>query len=245
LLYAGSEEINLTWMDAVVDSKPVTSRYGFQVEVNALWFNALSFMHELASLFDFDDFSITKQDLLNIKQAFCEVFWCQEKGYLYDFVNSHQKNQALRPNQMFAVSLPFSPLPLTMATDVMCMIKDNLLTPYGLRTLAKTDPAYIGEYAHDQAKRDYAYHNGTVWPWLLGNFAQGLLRTIPNSRNIVEIVQTCLKALQEHLFIHGIGSIAEIFSGDYPHKPNGCISQAWSIAEVLRVTYLLNQYNEV
>jgi len=245
LLYAGNPEINLTWMDAVVDGKPVTARYGLQVEVNALWFNLLSFMHELAGLLDFDDFSITTQDLLNIKQAFCEVFWCPEKRYLYDFVNLEQKNLQLRPNQIFAVSLPYSTLPMAMATDVMQAAVDNLLTPFGLRTLAPSDPAYIGKYAHDQTRRDYAYHNGTAWPWLLGNFTQGLLRTSPNWRSVVEIMQPCFQALQEHLFMRGIGSVAEIFSGDAPYKPNGCISQAWSVAEVLRASYLLSQYNEV
>lgn len=245
LLYAGSPEVNLTWMDAVVDGRPVTPRYGLQVEVNALWFNMLNFMHELSSLLDFDDFSITKQDLLNIKQIFCEVFWCSERRYLYDFVNSEQRNWQLRPNQIFAVSLPFSPLPIDMATDVMSAVKDNLLTPFGLRTLAPTDAAYTREYMYDQTRRDRAYHNGTVWPWLLGNFTQGLLRTQPNARNVVDIMQPCLQALQEHLFVYGVGSIAEIFSGDYPYKPNGCISQAWSVAEVFRAAYLLNQYNEV
>lgn len=245
LLYAGSPEVNLTWMDAVVDGRPVTARYGLQVEVNALWFNLLSFMHELSSLLDFDDFSITAQDLLSIKKAFCEVFWCQEKQYLYDFVNLEQKNLQLRPNQIFAVSLPYSALPMDMATDVMQAVKDNLLTPFGLRTLAPSDPAYIGEYAHDQTRRDYAYHNGTVWPWLLGNFTQGLLRTDSNWRNVAEIMQPCLQALQEHLFKCGIGSVAEIFSGIAPYKPDGCISQAWSVAEVLRASYLLSQYNEV
>lgn len=245
LLYAGSPDTNLTWMDAVVNGRPVTARYGLAVEVNALWFNLLSFMHELAGVLNFTDFTITKQDLLKLQQTFSEVFWCPEKRYLYDFINQEQHNQALRPNQILAVSLPYSPLSKAMATEVMHAVSANLLTPYGLRTLTPSEAGYIGQYAGTQTQRDLAYHNGTIWPWLLGNFVQGLLHIDTNARNVAEIVQPCLQALQEHLSVYGIGSIAEVFSGDYPHQPNGCISQAWSVAEVLRASYLLHQYNEV
>jgi predicted glycogen debranching enzyme len=240
LLYAGSLEVNLTWMDAEVGGKPVTPRYGFQVEVNALWFNMLSFMNELAvSLHD-----PLKQELKtllpSVKTNFCETFWCEEKGYLYDFVNNEQKNDALRPNQIFAVSLPYSPLLIKMAVSAMEAVKRSLLTPYGLRTLAPEEEGYIGHCSGNQAQRDLAYHNGTVWPWLLGHFTEGLLKVTSDQSKVLAIIQPCLKALQNHLAEYGIGSIAEIFSGDFPHQPNGCISQAWSVAEVLRLTYLLN-----
>jgi len=240
LLFAGSREVNLTWMDAVVDDMPVTPRYGCQVEVNALWFNMLSFMDELASQMQ-DSLKQELQLLLKkIKKSFCQTFWCEEKGYLYDFVNGDQKNSALRPNQIFAVSLPYSPLLIKMAVSVMTNVREHLLTPYGLRTLAQNETGYIGFYNGNQAKRDSAYHNGTVWPWLLGHFTEALLKVTSDRRKVVAIIEPCLEALQKHLSEYGIGSIAEIFSGDSPHQPNGCISQAWSVAEVLRLTYLLN-----
>ena len=240
LLFAGSQEVNLTWMDAMVGGKPVTPRYGLQVEVNALWFNMLSFMDELAVLLKDPIAQEFKSLLPKIKTHFCETFWCEEKGYLYDFVNAEQKNAALRPNQIFAVSLPYSPLLVKMAVSSMEAVKNNLLTPYGLRTLAPNEEGYIGFYNGDQNKRDLAYHNGTVWPWLLGAFTEGLLRTTSDRRKVFEIIKPCLIALHAHLAEYGIGSIAEIFSGSHPYRSNGCISQAWSVAEVLRLTYMLN-----
>lgn len=239
LLYAGNYEINLTWMDAVVDAKPVTPRYGFQVEVNALWFNMLSFMNELAVLLQDNVDQELQPLLLSIKKHFCEIFWCEEKGYLYDFVNFEKKNTALRPNQIFAVSLPYTPLLLTMAVSIMAAVEKHLLTPYGLRTLAPNEVGYIGFYSGNQSERDRAYHNGTVWPWLLGHFTEAALKTTSDRRKVLAVIKPCLEALQAHLAEYGIGSIAEIFSGNIPHQPNGCISQAWSVAEILRLTYLL------
>lgn len=240
LLFVGSPEVNLTWMDAVVNGKPVTPRYGFPVEVNALWFNMLSFMDELATLLTDPMVHELKAMLPGIKANFCKTFWCEEKGYLYDFVNADEKNSLLRPNQIFAVSLPYSPLLIKMAVSIVEAVKNNLLTPYGLRTLAPNEAGYVGCYSGDQAARDLAYHNGTVWPWLLGAFTESLLRTTSDRRKVLEVVKPCLIALQDHLAEYGIGSIAEIFSGNHPHQPNGCISQAWSVAEVLRLTYMLN-----
>lgn len=239
LLFSGNAETNLTWMDAMVDGKPVIPRYGYQVEVNALWFNMLGFMEELAQSLQ-DPIQHELHQLLSLtKSTFCQTFWCEEKGYLYDYVNNEQKNSALRPNQIFAVSLAYSPLSFNIAAGIMAVVKEKLLTPYGLRTLAEDDIGYIGLYEGNQSKRDYAYHNGTVWPWLLGHFAEALLKVTSEQQEVVAIMTPCLEALQKHLAVYGLGSIAEIFSGDYPHYPDGCISQAWSVAEVLRLTYLL------
>jgi predicted glycogen debranching enzyme len=239
LLFAGSPEVNLTWMDAVVRGKPVTPRYGLQVEVNALWFNMLAFMDELATLLADPTLGELKIILPSIKTSFLKTFWCEEKRYLYDFVNAEEKNSALRPNQIFAISLPYSPLLINIAVSVVVAVKDNLLTPYGLRTLAPNEAGYIGFYNGDQTTRDLAYHNGAVWPWLLGAFVESLLKTTSDRRKVLEIIKPCLAALQKHLAEYGIGSIAEIFSGNHPHQPNGCISQAWSVAEILRLTYML------
>ncbi|MBU0744468.1 MAG: amylo-alpha-1,6-glucosidase [Gammaproteobacteria bacterium] len=240
LLYAGSVEVNLTWMDAMVDGKPVTPRYGYQVEVNALWFNMLGFMNELAHKMKDPVEQELKQLLPLAKSSFCKTFWCEKKGYLFDFVNMEEENSALRPNQIFAVSLPYSPLLIKMAVSIMSAVKEHLLTPYGLRTLAKNEVGYVGFYNGTQAERDQAYHNGTVWPWLLGHFAEGLLKVTSDRRKVLSVITPCLEALQKHLREYGLGSIAEIFSGDDPHSPDGCISQAWSVAEILRLTYLLN-----
>lgn len=239
LLYAGSREVNLTWMDAMVYGKPVTPRYGLQVEVNALWFNMLCFMHELAVVF-LDPIKYEIAQLLpKIRLNFCQTFYAEEDGYLYDFVNNDEKNLGFRPNQIFAVSLPYSPLPKKIALKVVEKVQQQLLTPYGLRTLTPLDQNYRGVYFGRQEERDYAYHNGTVWPWLLGHFAEALLK-VYSRKCAIEILQPSLVALKAHLHEGCIGSIAEIFSGDAPHAANGCISQAWSVAEVLRLTYLLN-----
>lgn len=238
LLYAGSADVNLTWMDAMVNGHPVTPRYGYQVEINALWFNMLSFMHELAELHS-DPIKYEIAALLpKIRLNFCQAFWDIKMGYLYDFVNQNGGNEKFRPNQLFAVSLPYSPLPKDIALRVMEKVQQELLTPYGLRTLSPKDSDYRATYTGSQEGRDAAYHNGTVWPWLLGHFGEALLK-VYNKKKVIEIMRPSLVGLKVHLSEAGIGSIAEIFNGDAPYHPNGCISQAWSVAEVLRLTYLL------
>jgi glycogen debranching enzyme len=240
LLSAGNKDINLTWMDAMIGNRPVTPRSGMQIEVNALWFNLLCFMYEMAIVLGDQQIKQEITQLLpKIRLHFCQVFYADELGYLYDFVNDEEKNKCLRPNQIFAVSLPYSPLPKKIAEKVMDKVQEQLLTPYGLRTLAPQDPSYRGAYDGDQMARDYAYHNGTVWPWLLGHFGDALLKTFGKERAL-KAIQPCLAALKEHLSMYGVGTIAEVFSGDAPHRPGGCISQAWSVAEILRLTYLLN-----
>lgn len=239
LIYAANKDVNLTWMDACVAGKPVTPRSGFQVEVNALWYNALCFMLELAKIFHDE----IEQELLQliplVKKSFGEIFWNPSCNYLNDFVNTDEINCQIRPNQIFAVSLPNSPMSNEQAKKIVEVVKNNLLTPVGLRTLAANDRKYCGNYAGIMADRDRAYHNGTVWPWLLGHFGEAFIK-VTSVNKAQEVLVPTLHALQNHLSEYGIGTIAEIFSGDFPHAPNGCISQAWSVAEVLRLTYLLN-----
>lgn len=243
LIWAGSKGDNLTWMDAVVDGIPVTPRFGYQVEVNALWYNLLGLMREMAELMlDPIEYEI-KPLLKKVKKSFQEVFWNSELGYLYDFVNSEQKNSAIRPNQIFAVSMSHSPLTFEMAVKVVNVVKEHLLTPYGLRTLSSQDPNYVAVYEGNQAARDRAYHNGVIWPWLIGHFADALLRTSKSYEQAVKILWPCLDAMTAHLSEAGIGTISEIFSNGMLHQPNGCISQAWSVAEVLRLSYLLSRSN--
>lgn len=239
LLYAGSPAVNLTWMDAMVNGAPVTPRYGYQVEVNALWYNMLCFMVEMAKIM-LDSVKheievITKQFV----PAFIDTFWDSNVGYLNDFVNATEKNSALRPNQIFAISLPYSPVPKKVALCVLSAVKQYLVTPYGLRTLAPTDKNYCGEYKGTQAERDRAYHNGTVWPWLLGHYGEALLRITGERRKVAKAFKPIFAALTSSLAEAGIGTISEIYSGDEIHRPDGCISQAWSVAEILRLSYLL------
>lgn len=242
LLWAGNGQHGLTWMDAMVNGIPVTPRFGLAVEINALWFNFLSFLCEIKPLLSnqqLDNLYFEIKSLLTmIRLHFCQTFYNEELGYLYDFVNSNQKNTDLRPNQIFAISLPYSALPKQYAIKVMQNIEQYLLTPYGLRTLSPQDAKYCGLYNGSQEQRDYAYHNGTVWPWLLGHFVEAMLK-VHTQEYVTHLMQPCLQALTQHLFEDGIGGIAEIFSGDFPYKANGCINQAWSVAEVLRLTYLL------
>ncbi len=235
LIYAGNKDVNLTWMDANVNGQPVTARYGAQVEVNALWYNMLCFMCELAEKFDDAVQSELKVLIRWVKKSFQATFWNEELGCLYDFVNSEEKNAAIRPNQIFAVSLPHCALSKVYAKKIVQIVKKHLLTPYGLRTLSPEHPCYIGNCVGKVEERDSAYHNGTVWPWLLGHFGEAVLKTSSSKAQAAQILEPCFDALTAHLSEAGIGSISEIFDGDAPHHPRGCISQAWSVAEVLRL----------
>jgi len=239
LLYAGDVKTNLTWMDAAIHNQAITPRYGLQVEVNALWFNALCFMRAIAAMMLDPIRTELDKIIVEIKKSFITTFWNKELEYLYDFVNEREKNTLLRPNQIFAIALPYSVLPKNIALKILRKVRKHLLTSYGLRTLAPKASEYTGIYAGNVCQRDVAYHNGTVWPWLLGHFGEALLIAM-DKEQAKEILQPCLDALTKHLWEAGIGTISEIFSGNSPHQPNGCISQAWSVAEILRLTYLLN-----
>jgi predicted glycogen debranching enzyme len=241
LIYADSQEYNLTWMDAMVNGRPVTPRSGAQVEVNALWFNGLCFIHELAKKFSHPVCEELKLLIKQVQKTFIETFWDENLGFLKDFVNDKEQNCALRPNQIFAISLPYAVIPKTYAKKILDRVCLELLTPYGLRTLAPSDPNYIGSYAGGPEERDRAYHNGTVWPWLVGHFGEALIKTYSKGR-ARKILNPCFEALVKHMHEAGIGTISEIFSGDSPHAPNGCISQAWSVAELLRLSSLLGRF---
>jgi predicted glycogen debranching enzyme len=246
LLYAGEDGVAVTWMDAVVEGKPVTPRTGFAVELNALWFNAIHFALECAKkaishqpsakTFTYEWNSLAEQ----IELSFTETFWNDEKGYLADCVNGSHHDWSIRPNQVFAASLPFSPISDEMKKSVLTIVKDKLLTPRGLRTLSPDDINYKGIYQGNTYTRDMAYHQGTVWPWLLGHFAEACLKA--GIEDAYQLVDTIYQQFEPTVMEYGIGTIAEIYDGDAPHNPNGAISQAWSIAELLRIRELLNRY---
>lgn len=241
LIYAGTPGTALTWMDAVVYGKPVTPRIGYNVEINALWYNAVMFALESAKATNDKKF-IKEWSYIPelIKKSFVEVFWNAKKGYLADYVNGDYKDWSVRPNQVIATSLNYCMLDEDMCKSVLDVVKKELLTPKGLRTLAPNHPSYIGIYEGDQATRDNAYHQGTVWPWLLSFYAEGYLRIYEGSG--VSAIKKLYKGFEEDMMINGIGTISEIYDGDPPHKAKGAISQAWSVAALLRMKKLIDKY---
>ncbi|MFA6408839.1 MAG: amylo-alpha-1,6-glucosidase [Gammaproteobacteria bacterium] len=243
LLRAGDGKCNITWMDGMVDGYPVINRDGLQVEVNALWYNMLCFLRNISQQLKDPWYKELETIIQEIKISFVETFWNEQIGFLRDFVTPEEPDKygsnSLRPNQIFAVSLPHSPLPPKIMKEVVKTVSSYLLTPFGLRTLSRNCQGYHGQYQGEQKERDTAYHNGTIWPWLLGHFTEALLKVSLHKKEAIETVRPSLEALKKHLGEAGIGTISEIFSGDDPHKPDGCISQAWSVAEVLRAIYLL------
>jgi len=240
LIWAGEEGKAITWMDAVVNGKPVTPRTGYAVEVNALWFNAVSFALELAEKAGDQDFANEWSDIPSkTKQSFIQTFWDKNKGYLADYVDQTTKNWDVRPNQIFAVSLPYSMLTNDQQFMVVEKVKSELLTPRGLRTLSPKNPAYKGLYFGDQITRDSACHQGVVWPWLLGAFAEAYLK-LYNSEKDKEYIRSLYKGFEEEMNKAGIGTISEVYDGDPPHKAGGAISQAWSVSELLRIKWMLD-----
>jgi predicted glycogen debranching enzyme len=242
LLNAGEPGKALTWMDAIVHGKPVTPRIGLAVEVNALWYNAIMFSLEVAKLAKDSEF-IKKWTKIadQIPPAFMAAFWNEEKGYLADYVDGEYKDWSVRPNMIFVTSLPYTPVDEDIRKKVLSIVKKELLTPRGLRTLTPKNPAYKGVYFGNQAERDLAYHQGTVWPWLLGHFVEGYLKLHGNSG--LSFVKSLYKGFEPVMTEHGIGTISEIYDGDPPHFARGAISQAWSVAELLRINWLIKQYD--
>jgi predicted glycogen debranching enzyme len=228
LLRAGDTGTQLTWMDAKVADWVVTPRRGKPVEVNALWYNALRFVESLGG-------EHTGPPALAVAREFLGRFWDDEIGHLNDVVDSDGGCDAsLRPNQILAVSLPYPALEGEPARRVVEAVRRKLLTPYGLRTLAPDDSAYRGRYAGDQWARDGAYHQGTVWPWLLGPFITAYVRVAEDKAGARDEGGKWLLPLLRHLREAGLGHVSEIFDGDFPHAARGCIAQAWSAAEILR-----------
>ncbi len=244
LIYAGEAGTQITWMDAKVGEWVVTPRIGKPIEISALWYNALQIMDKFAQKLGKNNLDYERLARLIKEKGFAR-FWNQEGGYCYDVIDTPNGNDAsLRPNQIFALSLPpmgkYSYAPLLtpeQEKQVMDICTHKLLTPYGLRSLASDDPEYKGVYGGDIYQRDCAYHQGTVWGWLIGAYAVAHLRIYNNPAKAEEL----LKPMAEHLMVHGVGSISEIFDGNEPMTPRGCIAQAWSVAEVLRAWSAINQ----
>jgi predicted glycogen debranching enzyme len=235
LLNAGAPGVQLTWMDAKVGDLVVTPRSGQPVEIQALWYNALKVMEDLAQRFG-DGNSAARYGKLaaNATESFNGLFWNQARNCLHDVLENGVADASIRPNQIFAVSLHYSMLTKEKALAVVKTVERDLLTPVGLRTLAASDPHYHPHYEGDQLSRDSAYHQGTVWPWLLGPFITAYIRVNGGSTAARDYVHSLLRGLEEHLTQAGLGQVSEIFDGDAPHFPRGCFAQAWSVAEILR-----------
>ncbi len=240
LIWAGEKGHALTWMDAVVFGRPVTPRIGYAVEINALWYNAIMFTVELAKANNDSKFVKEWEPLAKrVCESFKQTFWFEKKQYLADYVDEQGQDVAVRPNQIFAASLPYSPISDDMKVGVIDVIERELLTPKGLRTLAPKNPLYHGKYEGDQPTRDSAYHQGTVWPWLMGHFVDAYYKLHGKRAN--SIAKNLLNSIEEDMCKYGICSVAEVYDGDPPHRPAGAISQAWSVAEILRVKRLYEQ----
>lgn len=232
LLYAGVPGLQLTWMDVKIDEWVVTPRIGKPVEINALWYNALRIVAELATVLgqtaDVERFT---QMADQVYESFNARFW-YSAGYLYDVIDGPDGDDpTLRPNQIFAVSLPFPLLDGENARAVVDICARELIVSYGLRSLAPDEADYIGHYGGDPLQRDSCYHQGTAWGWLIGPFVSAHYHVYKDAQTAFSY----LEPLANHLSDHGLGSISEIFDGDPPHTPRGCSAQAWSVAEVLRV----------
>jgi len=229
LLYAGEPGVQLTWMDAKVGDWVVTPRIGKAIEVNALWVNALTSYRQFAKILQ----KPTKEwdDLIRKARAGFLRFWNEESSYCFDVLdgpNGH--DAALRPNQIIAVALPDCPLPHAQQRAVVDVCAHRLLTGMGLRSLSPDDPRYVGRYEGDVRQRDGAYHQGTVWGWLIGSFVVAYLRVYQDPEVALSFLQPFAHQLQDY----GLGSIGEICDGDPPFQPRGCFAQAWTVAEVLR-----------
>jgi predicted glycogen debranching enzyme len=237
LLFAGEPGVQLTWMDAKVGDWVVTPRRGKPVEIQALWYNAVRVMQELSARLGQESAAAHYEEMAGKARAsFLRQFWNEEAGCLYDVVNGDERDGAIRPNQVFAVSLFYGMLPRERAKSVVAVVERDLLTPYGLRSLAPSDPQYRGRYEGDRLHRDGAYHQGTVWPWLMGPFLNAYLEVNGRTPEARAQAAQWSAELRRYAADEGLGQIPEVFDGDAPHRPAGCMAQAWSVAELLRAS---------
>ncbi len=242
LVWASNPTLAMTWMDAVVDGRPVTGRDGFQVEINALWYNAVCYTLELAGAAGDTAFTEAWGEMPErIKTSFLETFWYEKEDYLSDYVNECGQNGFIRPNQIIACSLPYTMLTESQKLRVIGTVRRHLLTPKGLRTLSPRNPLYEGRCEGDQPTRDRAYHQGTVWPWLLEHYVRANF-DIAGEEYLRE-AREILSHFHEDICDSGLASISEIYDGDPPHHARGTISQAWSVGAILRIREMIEAYS--
>jgi predicted glycogen debranching enzyme len=241
LLYAGFDQDALTWMNAKIDNEPVVNRNGLAVEINALWYNAVKFYHKISKTNGITRGLKKWEDLAEkIRSSFLETFWDEERGYLADVVRGEYRDFTVRPNQLFACSLPYTILDDEKKHRILQVIESELLTPRGLRTLSPKNIDYKGIYKGDIVARDSAYHQGSAFPWLLGHFAEAYLNI--HGRSGLNFIKNIYEGFESEMNEGGIGTISELYYGDPPYKGKGAISQAWSVAELLRMNRIIKHY---
>ncbi len=243
LLFAGEPGSALTWMNARTDGVALSPRVGCPVEVNALWYNAILFSIELAEQADDTDFVQHWQSVASrLKNSFIRNFWDKTKGYLADFTFEDFRDWSVRPNMVLAASLPYSPLDDEQKKQVLDIVEKALLTPRGLRTLSPRNYKYKGFYKGNAIQREAAVHHGTVHPWLLGHFAEAWLQLYGQSG--LEVVKNLYEGFGVEMQSYGLGTIAELFDGNPPHRPGGAISMATSVAELLRINQMISKFKK-
>lgn len=246
LISGGVEGKALTWMNAFAEGKPVTPRLGMPVEINALWYNAVSFTLDIAGPRSTEGKKVIAEWTgmpEKIRQAFVDTFWNEEKGYLADVVNGKEKDWSVRPNQVLAASLPYSPLTDKMKAAVLEKIQAELLTPRGLRSLSPQDSRYQGKFFGNLEQRNKAYHQGVVWPWLVGHYVEALIQL--NGRKALTEAYELYQGFEEVMREHGLSTISEIYEGEPPHEARGAVSQAWNVAELIRMNKVIKEFDEV
>ena len=241
LIWAFAPAHSMTWMNVTVDGQPYESRPGFAVEANALWYNAVCYTLTLAGIYGEREFVEKWADMPDkIKKSFTEVFWLEEEKYLADYVYEGRRNEFIRPNQMLACSLEYSPLSETQKGQVVRCVRDNLLTPRGIRTLSPRNPIYKGRYPGDRRRRDMALYQGTAFPWLLEHYVRAVFKL--DGQSFADKAEELFDAFGEDLLSYGIGSVPELYDGDPPHNPGGAISYAPSVGALLMINKLIKKY---
>jgi predicted glycogen debranching enzyme len=234
LLSAGAPGAQLTWMDAKIGGHVVTPRHGKPVEIVALWYNALRITGQWAeTLGRPTEAAQFSKEAARVRKAFEEKFWNAELGCLYDVVMPTAKDPSIRPNQLFAVSLPWPLLDSERAQAMVEVVQKNLLTRVGLRTLAPSDPAYRPRFEGDMRSRDSAYHQGTVWPWLMGPFISAYLNAFGETAASIDVCEKLLEGMEQELTACCLGSLSEVYDADEPRRPGGCPAQLWSVAQLM------------
>ena len=245
LIRASHPQYAMTWMDAVVDGHPVTGREGCQVEVNALWYNAVCYTLSLAERYGDEAFAARWRDLpARIREAFIAAFWDENRSYLADYMtDGGERNTDIRPNQVIACSLAYKIPDEAQQLAILSTVKQHLLTPRGLRTLSPRNPKYKGRYEGNPSERDRAYHQGTVWVWPLEHYVRAWFDL--RGEAFLPEAEHLLAGFEEDLDSYGIGSLPEIYDGDPPHTQRGAISQAWSVGAVLRIREMIDRMQAV
>ena len=240
LLYAGEPGVQLTWMDAKIGDYVVTPRIGKPVEINALWYNALRITAEWAVKIGKPADALTLTDQAKATHSsFSQRFWNEQSGCLYDVLAPASNDASIRPNQLFSVSLPFPLIHRERAQSMLMVVRDRLLTPVGLRTLAPDDPAYCPRFEGDMRARDCAYHQGTVWPWLVGPFVAAYLYAFGVNSFSVAYCDEILNSVESQFTACCVGSISEVYDAEPPRNPGGCPAQLWSVAQLIMARHLL------